>query len=86
MVARGDPAASSRFDGIDDGIHGRADFGYRHLGARDAPDAAVRNAKPKGKPYKLTDGGNMYLLVNTEGGRLWRLDYRFQGKRKPNCS
>jgi integrase len=43
---------------------------------------AVRNAKPTGKPYKLADGGGLYLLVTPTGSRLWRLDYRFGGKRK----
>ena len=42
---------------------------------------AVRNAKPKDKPYKLADEKGMYLLV-TETGKYWRFDYRFQGKRK----
>ena len=44
-------------------------------------DMRVRNAKPRTKPYKLSDGGGMYLLVKPDGGRYWRLDYRFAGKR-----
>jgi hypothetical protein len=44
-------------------------------------DTAIRNAKPKEKPYKLTDGKGMYLLVN-QSGKYWRLDYRFNGRRK----
>ena len=44
-------------------------------------DTAVRNAKPKEKPYKLTDGKGLYLLVN-QAGKYWRMDYRFSGKRK----
>jgi integrase len=44
-------------------------------------DVRVRNAKPRAKPYKLSDGGGMYLLVKPDGGRYWRLDYRFAGKR-----
>jgi integrase len=32
--------------------------------------------------YKLSDGGGMYLLVKLDGGRYWRLDYRFAGKRR----
>lgn len=43
---------------------------------------ALRNAKPKDKPYKMADGGGMYLLVKPNGGMYWRLDYRFEGKRK----
>ena len=44
-------------------------------------DTAVRNAKPKEKSYKLTDGKGLYLLVN-QAGKYWRMDYRFSGKRK----
>ncbi|MGH8763391.1 MAG: tyrosine-type recombinase/integrase, partial [Nitrosospira sp.] len=44
-------------------------------------DPAVRNAKPADKPYKLTDGDGLYLLVNN-AGKYWRYDYRFLGKRK----
>jgi integrase len=44
-------------------------------------DPAVRNAKPSSKPYKLTDSGGLYLLVNN-AGKYWRFDYRFVGKRK----
>jgi integrase len=45
-------------------------------------DTHIRNAKPKAKPYKVSDGGGMYLLVTPEGARYWRLDYRFSGKRR----
>ena len=45
-------------------------------------DTRVRNAKPNTKSYKLSDGGGMYLLVTPDGGRYWRLDYRFAEKRR----
>ncbi|MEC5218586.1 integrase [Actimicrobium sp. GrIS 1.19] len=45
-------------------------------------DIAPRNAKAKDKPYKLTDGGGLYLLVNPDGARYWRMDYRFGDARK----
>jgi integrase len=45
-------------------------------------DAKVKTAKPKEAPYKLTDGGGMYLLVEKNGGKYWRLAYRFNGKQK----
>ena len=46
-------------------------------------NTAVRNSKHSGKPAgdKLADGGGMYLLVKA-GGKYWRMDYRFAGKRK----
>jgi integrase len=43
---------------------------------------AVNNAKPKEKPYKLADEKGLYLFIQTSGSKLWRFDYRFQGKRK----
>lgn len=45
-------------------------------------DLALRNAKPAGKSYKLSDSGGLYLLVQTNGSRLWRLKYRFDGKER----
>ena len=42
----------------------------------------VKNAKPKVKAYKLTDGEGMYLLVHPNGSKYWRLNYRFQAKQK----
>lgn len=45
-------------------------------------DTALRNLKPLEKQYKKTDGGGLYLLVKPNGGRLWRLDYRYFGTRK----
>ena len=45
-------------------------------------DTAVRNAKPTGKARKLADEKGLYLLIMPTGGKLWRFDYRFGGKRK----
>lgn len=42
----------------------------------------VSKAKATDKPYKLADGDGMYLLVQTTGAKYWRMDYRFDGKRK----
>ena len=44
-------------------------------------DTTIRNAKPKTKPYKLSDGNNLYLLVN-HVGKYFRMNYRFGGKWK----
>lgn len=43
---------------------------------------AVQNAKPKEKPYKLSDGEGLHLLVQTNGSKLWRFRYQFGGKEK----
>jgi len=43
---------------------------------------AIRNAKPESKPRKLFDERGLFLLVNPNGGKLWRFKYRFNGKEK----
>jgi integrase len=45
-------------------------------------DAKCRNSKGAIRPYKLSDGGGLYLLVNPEGARYWRLAYRWHGKQR----
>ncbi len=45
-------------------------------------DIAIRNAKPKEKPYKVADALGLFLLVQPSGGRLWRLKYRIDGREK----
>ncbi|EDA9383576.1 DUF4102 domain-containing protein [Salmonella enterica subsp. enterica serovar Braenderup] len=42
----------------------------------------MQNIKPADKPFKLTDGEGMHLLVNPNGSKYWRLQYRFSGKQK----
>ena len=43
-------------------------------------DTAVRNAKPKEKPYKLGDSGGLYVIVRPNGSKLWRYKFRLGGK------
>jgi integrase len=38
-------------------------------------DSQVKQAKPQDKPYKLADGGRLYLWVSTSGAKSWRMDY-----------
>jgi hypothetical protein len=45
-------------------------------------DAAFRSAKPRERPFKLSDGGGLFLLVQPNAAKLWRLAYRFDGKQK----
>jgi len=45
-------------------------------------DIQCRNAKPKEKAYKLSDGGGMYLEVMPTGSKYWRMKYRLLGKEK----
>lgn len=43
--------------------------------------ADINNARAKAKPYKLTDGGGLYVLVSPGGTKAWRYQYRFGGSR-----
>lgn len=45
-------------------------------------DTAIRQAKAGDKPRKLADELGLYLLLPVSGGKLWRYDYRYAGKRK----
>lgn len=45
-------------------------------------DVKVKNAKPGERPYKLGDGGWLYLLVKPSGAKLWRMAYRHAGREK----
>lgn len=44
----------------------------RHL----LTDAACRNAKPKAKRYRLSDGDGLFLSVTPNGARSWHYRYR----------
>ena len=43
-------------------------------------DTKIKNAKPEGKPVKLTDGGGLYLEITPSGGKHWRYRFRLEGK------
>lgn len=45
-------------------------------------DTEIRRSKPGEKPYKLTDGRGLFLLVQPTGRRLWHHKYGFEGKEK----
>ncbi|MCZ6656795.1 MAG: integrase arm-type DNA-binding domain-containing protein [Gammaproteobacteria bacterium] len=45
-------------------------------------DTAARQAKPKEKPYRLSDEKGLYLEVHPNGSKYWRMKYRYGGKEK----
>jgi integrase len=45
-------------------------------------DVKIRNAKPTEKQVKLFDGDGLFLLVTPQGGKYFRLKYRYEGKEK----
>jgi integrase len=45
-------------------------------------DVKIRNTKPSNKQVKLFDGEGLFLLVTPQGGKYFRLKYRFEKKEK----
>lgn len=45
-------------------------------------EARIRTFKPGEKSVRLSDDRGLYLEVTPNGGRWWRLRYRFGGKEK----
>jgi len=45
-------------------------------------DTAIRNAKPRARAYKLTDGRGLTLLIQPSGAKWWRFRYRFDRTEK----
>lgn len=45
-------------------------------------DIQIRRAKPQDKPYTLSDGLGLALLINPNGSKGWRFRYRFNDKAK----
>jgi integrase len=43
-------------------------------------EGRIRSAKPKSGPYKLRDGGGLFLLITPTNARLWRLRYKVRGR------
>jgi hypothetical protein len=43
-------------------------------------DTKVKTAKSKDKPYKLTDGGGMYMLIKPNGSKYWQYRFRLNQK------
>ena len=45
-------------------------------------DVALKNLRPKAKPYKVTDRDGMYAHVSPSGAISFRYDYRLHGRRE----
>ncbi|GAB6182803.1 tyrosine-type recombinase/integrase [Thermodesulfovibrio hydrogeniphilus] len=45
-------------------------------------DLKIKALKPQEKPYKVYDEHGLYLYVSPTGVKSWRIDYKFNGKRK----
>lgn len=46
-------------------------------------DRELKASKPKNnKSYKLYDQAGLHIIIHTNGGKYWRIDYKLDGKRK----
>ena len=45
-------------------------------------DAKIRALRPREKPYKVSDGRGLYLIINPNGSKWWRFKYRFEGRER----
>ena len=45
-------------------------------------DTAAKQAKPREKPYRLSDEKGLYLEIHPNQSKYWRLKYRYAGKEK----
>lgn len=45
-------------------------------------ELALRNLKPRDREYKVSDGGGLFVIVQTNGTKRWRLAYRHGGKQR----
>ena len=69
-----------RANSLVDSLVGRStNRGYTNMALT---DIEIRSAKPAASVVKLSDGGGLQLWVERDGGKRWRLAYRFAGKQK----
>ena len=48
-------------------------------------DLQLRQAAPREREFKISDGGGLYILVRPNGSKLWRMKYRQNGREKKLC-
>ena len=83
VYAPGAQAVSAQNGGY--GARGGYNGGYEHppVGTTLITDllteARIRRARPKARPYKLRDGGGLFLLITPADARQWRLRYKLHG-------
>lgn len=42
----------------------------------------AKASKPRDRAYKLSDSEGLFLLIQPNGSKLWRMKYRYGGKEK----
>ena len=41
---------------------------------------AVKNAAPRAQPYRLKDGGGLFLMIGPSGAKSWQYRYKLDGR------
>ena len=77
MVIHNSAFTSTKIGGTIGGIFRNVESLYPQM---KLTDIKCKSAAPKEKPYKLADGGGMFLDVRPNGAKYWRLKYRINGK------
>jgi len=73
---------SKKFDGINVGINGKENLKREFDTVMPLTKTLLRNASAGQKAYKLYDFDGLYVLVNKNGSKYFRFDYRFDNIRK----
>jgi hypothetical protein len=60
----------------------RTAYSVLYKGTDNLTHRSVITAKPREADYRMTDSRQLYLLVKKNGTKAWRLDYKYDGKRK----
>ena len=45
-------------------------------------DLKIRKAKQRDKPFRLSDGLGLFILIRPSGSKAWQFRYQFMGKEK----
>jgi hypothetical protein len=45
-------------------------------------DIQIKRIKPNAKPFKVSEGGGLFLWVTPSGGKIWRWTYKHEGRAK----
>ncbi|MEM9678206.1 MAG: Arm DNA-binding domain-containing protein, partial [Pseudomonadota bacterium] len=45
-------------------------------------DLQIRKAKQRDKPYRMSDGLGLFVLVRSNGSKSWQFRYQFLGREK----
>ena len=52
------------------------------MDAAASSEGRVRTAKPQAKPYTLSDGHGLHVIVRPAGAKVWYLSYRIAGRQQ----